>query len=67
MSVFANLSMNAFFERGLPYDEGSIWSVRTYSTGFGSNKRAVCFGLSVLPINFSPEGDLGGVWPFGDI
>jgi hypothetical protein len=35
--------------------------------GFGSSKRAVCFGLSVLPMNFSPEGDRGGVYPLGDI
>jgi hypothetical protein len=29
--------------------------------GFGSSRRAVCFGLKVLPINFSPEGERGGV------
>jgi hypothetical protein len=61
--------MKAFLERGLPYDAGSIWSAlpEIYSTGFGSNRRAVCLGLRVLPMNFSPEGDLGGVCPFGDI
>jgi len=33
---------------------------------FASSKLAVYFGLIVLPKNFSPDGDLGGVYPLGD-
>jgi hypothetical protein len=55
--------MKAFLERGLPYEEGSIGSVlpEICSTGFGSRSNAVYLGLKVLPMNFSPDGDLGGV------
>jgi hypothetical protein len=32
-----------------------------------SKRCGECLGFIVFPINFSPEGDLGGVCPFGFI
>ena len=35
--------------------------------GLVSKRADVCFGLKVLPRNLSPDGDLGGVYPFGEL
>lgn len=55
------------FERGLPYDSAVRSSDERIPMGRGSRNREVCFGLSVLPMNFSPEGERGGVYPLGDV
>lgn len=58
VSVFENLSK--FLLLGLPYEPGCKSSANIVE-GLASRKLAVDFGLIVLPKNFSPEGDLGGV------
>ena len=67
VSVFENFSLKGFLLLGLPYELGWISSELVTSVGLGSRSCAVCFGLIVLPRNFSPDGDLGGVYPLGDI
>ncbi len=57
--------MKEFFDLGLPYEMLSFGAAG--SIGLGSKSRAVYLGLKVLPMNFSPDGDLGGVCPLGDI
>jgi hypothetical protein len=53
---------------GLPYPFAIISSFDAYCDDILVSRRAaVCLGLSVLPRNLSPEGDLGGVYPLGDI
>ena len=62
VSVLENLSK--FFPSGLPYEPGCMSS--TYRSEGLTSSNADYFGLNVLPKNFSPEGDLGGVCPLGE-
>ena len=58
--------MKGFLDFGLPYELGWISSDYIGWVSFASSRLAVYLGLIVLPKNFSPDGDLGGVYPLGE-
>lgn len=68
VSVFENLSKVWFLcPFGLPYESGcNVFSSECKVADGLVSSSAVCYGLIVLPRNFSPDGDLGGVCPFGE-
>ncbi len=62
VSVFENFPSIPFLLPGLKYDSFGMLSSICKVDGFVSSKLDTCLGLRVLPKNFSPDGDRGGVY-----